>query len=181
MAGITAAAARLMHDRGIAATSLDDVLTASGAGKSQLYHYFGDKEELTESVFRLQFSLILARQPSLTDPQCDDLGQWRSEVFSALRESDNSMCPLGTFAGQVGDSAALRATLASLFEEWRAAIATLVRRAQATGRAATDVDADEAATCLLAALEGGTMLASLQRDETPLHTLLNAELRRLTP
>jgi TetR/AcrR family transcriptional regulator, transcriptional repressor for nem operon len=179
MAGITAAAARLMHDRGIAATSLDDVLNASGAGKSQLYHYFGDKEELVQAVFHLQFERILANQPSLTDENSDDLSRWRDEVVAALRASDVSLCPLGTFAGQVGDSAALRATLAGLFEAWRAAIAGLVRRAQAAGRVPAGVDADEAATCLLAALEGGTMLANLQRDETPLRTLLDAELRRL--
>lgn len=180
MAGITAAAARLMHDRGITATSLDDVLSASGAGKSQLYHYFGDKEGLTQAVFRLQLDRILANQTSLSDPECDDLGRWRDEVLTALRKSNVGMCPLGTFAGQVGDSEALRSTLSALFEEWRRAIAALVRRARSAGRLVDGIDADEVATCLLAALEGGTMLANLQHDEAPLRTMLDAELRRLT-
>ena len=43
-------AARLMRPRGISATPLDDVLSASGTGKSQLYHYFRTKEELTSAV-----------------------------------------------------------------------------------------------------------------------------------
>jgi TetR/AcrR family transcriptional regulator, transcriptional repressor for nem operon len=178
MSGITAAAARLMHDKGIAATSLDDVLSASGAGKSQLYHYFGDKEELTQAVFRHQYDRIMANQPSLSG---DDLIPWRSEVIAALTESDIGMCPLGTFAGQVGGSAALRETLAGLFEEWKSAIAGLVSRGQRAGRVAATVDPDEAATCLLAALEGGTMLSNLQHDERPLTTMLDAELRRLVP
>ncbi|NMO55089.1 TetR/AcrR family transcriptional regulator [Actinoplanes sp. TBRC 11911] len=180
MAGITAAAARLMHDRGITATSLDDVLAASGAGKSQLYHYFGDKEGLTQAVFRLQLDRILANQQSLSDPSCDDLTRWRDEVLAALRASDFGMCPLGTFAGQVGDSSVLRATLSDLFEEWRLALAALVRRAAGAGHVVAGVDPDEAATCLLAALEGGTMLANLQHDEAPLRTMLDAELARLT-
>lgn len=181
MTGITAAAARLMHDRGITATSLDDVLRASGAGKSQLYHYFGDKEELTQAVFQYQLDRILGSQPSLADGNCDDLGQWRSEVLAALKASDCGTCPLGSFAGQVGDAPALHDTLAELFEEWRAAIAALVRRAQRAGRVTNSADPDEAATFLLAALEGGTMLANLRRDEAPLRTMLDAELRRLTP
>jgi TetR/AcrR family transcriptional regulator, transcriptional repressor for nem operon len=180
MAGITAAAARLMHDRGIAATSLDDVLSESGAGKSQLYHYFGDKEELTEAVFRYQFSRIMANQPSLSDPRSDDLVQWRDEVLAALRASERGTCPLGTFAGQVSDSAVLRDILADLFEQWRAAIAGLVRRSQAAGGVLLTADPDDAATCLLAALEGGTMLSNLRRDEAPLRTMLDAELSRLT-
>jgi AcrR family transcriptional regulator len=181
MGGITAAAARLMHDRGVTATSLDDVLKVSGAGKSQLYHYFGDKEELTQAVFRYQLDRALGNQPSLADEHCDDLSQWRSEVLTALRESDYGTCPLGAFAGQVGDSPALRATLADLFEEWRSAIAGLVRRAQRAGRVIDRTDPDEAATCLLAALEGGTMLSNLQHDEGPLRTMLDAELSRLAP
>ena len=32
-------AAELFAERGVAATSLDEVLAAAGAGKSQLYHY----------------------------------------------------------------------------------------------------------------------------------------------
>jgi TetR/AcrR family transcriptional regulator, transcriptional repressor for nem operon len=34
------AAAELIYARGVAATSLDQVLERSGAGESQLYHYF---------------------------------------------------------------------------------------------------------------------------------------------
>ena len=33
-------AAELFAERGVAGASLDDVLAAAGAGKSQLYHYF---------------------------------------------------------------------------------------------------------------------------------------------
>ena len=39
-------AAELFAERGVAATSLDEVLAAAGAGKSQLYHYFRGRDEL---------------------------------------------------------------------------------------------------------------------------------------
>src|SRR5260370_38364118 len=39
-------AAELIAERGVAGTSLDDVLAAAGAGKSQLYHYFSGRDGL---------------------------------------------------------------------------------------------------------------------------------------
>ena len=98
-ATIVDAAARLMHDRGLAAPSMDDVLAASGTGKSQLYHYFDGKQELAEAVLHHQYDRILAAQPALTDEDCADLAQWRDEVLQAHRDSDMGTCPLGTFVG----------------------------------------------------------------------------------
>ena len=42
-------AAELFAERGVAGASLDDVLAAAGAGKSQLYHYFSGRDELVEA------------------------------------------------------------------------------------------------------------------------------------
>src|ERR1051326_1228767 len=39
-------AAELFAERGIAATSVDEVLAAAGAGKGQFYHYFRGRDEL---------------------------------------------------------------------------------------------------------------------------------------
>jgi TetR/AcrR family transcriptional regulator, transcriptional repressor for nem operon len=175
-AAITATAARMMHDRGMAATSLDDVLAASGAGKSQMYHYFKNKGELTKAVLHHQFERIMAAQPSLTDEAAADLTQWRAEVLEASRVSGHGNCPLGAFAGQVDGSPELRAALAGLFESWRSAISALVRRSQRAGLLAEDVDPEEAGFVLLAALEGGAMLAHLRDEDTPLVAMLDSGL-----
>ncbi len=53
-ARIVELAAALMYERGVSATSIEDILTASGTGKSQLYHYFSSKEELVAEVLRHQ-------------------------------------------------------------------------------------------------------------------------------
>src|SRR5262249_25602028 len=49
------AAAELFHQRGIHLTSPDQIIEASGIGKSQFYHYFKSKEGLVRQV--LQFHL----------------------------------------------------------------------------------------------------------------------------
>jgi TetR/AcrR family transcriptional regulator, transcriptional repressor for nem operon len=173
---ITAAAARLMHDRGIAATSLDDVLAESGTGKSQLYHYFEDKADLVAAMLRHMYEMALANQPSLTDPAAVDLFRWRDDVLAAHARSGYANCPLGAFASQVSNDPALRAVLAELFESWRTAIAGLVDRSRAAGLVAPTVDSDDAGLALLTALQGGTLLTHVHNGGDGLARALDHEL-----
>ncbi|HEY1822262.1 MAG TPA: TetR/AcrR family transcriptional regulator [Trebonia sp.] len=172
---IAGTAARLMHDNGIGATSVDDVLAASGTGKSQMYHYFRSKEELTAAVLEYQFDLIMAAQPSLRDETCADLARWRREVLAANETGCFAGCPLGTFAGQLG-SASLRALLADLFGRWQSALASLVDRAGRAGRLAPGVGPDDAALVLLGALEGGAVLSRVHGRQDPLERMLDTAL-----
>ncbi len=59
---ILRAAAELIAERGPAATSLDQVRAATGASKSQLYHYFGDKHGLVEAVVDHQCAATIGLQ-----------------------------------------------------------------------------------------------------------------------
>src|SRR5205809_6980858 len=43
-------AAELFAERGIAATSVDEVLAAAGVGKGQFYHYFRGRDELAAAA-----------------------------------------------------------------------------------------------------------------------------------
>ena len=65
-ARIVEAAADLIYSSGVGGTSLDDVMAASGVSKSQLYHYFADKDALIDEVIALQTERVLvAQQPHL--------------------------------------------------------------------------------------------------------------------
>ncbi|MGB0971365.1 MAG: TetR/AcrR family transcriptional regulator, partial [Mycobacterium sp.] len=72
-AEIVDAAAALIYQRGVRATTLDDVLAAAGCGKSQLYHYFDDKADLVGAVIDRQSEFVLAAQPALLD-----IDSWRT-------------------------------------------------------------------------------------------------------
>jgi TetR/AcrR family transcriptional regulator, transcriptional repressor for nem operon len=174
---ITETAARLMHEKGIDATSMDDVLAASGTGKSQVYHYFSNKEDLVAAVLEFQFSAIMAAQSALHDESCADLGRWRQEVLAANESGCFSGCPLGAFAGQLDGSASLRALYADLFARWQAALAALVDRARSAGRLRLSTSPDDTALVLLGALEGGSMLSHVRRRQDDLERMLDAALR----
>ena len=53
-------AAELFAERGVAGTSLDEVLAAAGAGKGQLYHYFRGRDELVEAAVAHRCAQVLA-------------------------------------------------------------------------------------------------------------------------
>ncbi len=62
---ILATAAARIHDQGVKATSIDEVLAASGTGKSQFYHYFANKADLVREVLAYQFNQLAREQGAL--------------------------------------------------------------------------------------------------------------------
>lgn len=159
-----------MAARGIAATGLSDVLAASGTGKSQLYHYFDGKRDLVAAVIDHQLERVLAAQPALDG---DDTDAWARGILAAHDEPGGPFsCPLGVLSPQVDDDPVLRERQAAAFTVWEGRIAAMLERAQRAGRLDAGTDPGELATRLLAALQGGLMLARLHHDPRPLRAAL---------
>lgn len=51
------AASRIFNQKGIAATSIDEIAAEVGATKGALYHYFDDKEQLLDACYERAFDL----------------------------------------------------------------------------------------------------------------------------
>src|SRR5580700_7258892 len=95
-------------------------------------------------------------------------------------------CPLGSLGGQLAETdTQARALIAAGFEQWSAAIGDGLRNLYAAGGLPPGADPDDLAVTLLAALQGGLLLAQVQRDtrplETALDTLLGLASRRSIP
>jgi TetR/AcrR family transcriptional regulator, transcriptional repressor for nem operon len=185
---IVDAAADLMHERGIAATGLGDVLRASGTGKSQLYHYFDGKSDLVLAVIDRQLERVLAAQPALDpaapDPAVreDDVRAWAASLVELHRDGGGPFaCPLGVFSGQVDAEPRWREHQAAAFRQWQERIAALLARGQAQGVVDPARDAGEMAVAVLAAVQGGLMLARLHRDLQVLALALGAAVDHVRP
>ncbi|MFT9822988.1 TetR/AcrR family transcriptional regulator, partial [Mycobacteroides abscessus subsp. abscessus] len=102
-AAIIDAAAQMMYQKGVAATSLDDILAASSTGKSQLYHYFKDRSELVKAVVERQTELVLAAQPTLTQiDSMDGVEQWAQAILANHDVPGGPFgCPLGSMAAEL--------------------------------------------------------------------------------
>jgi TetR/AcrR family transcriptional regulator, transcriptional repressor for nem operon len=175
---IVEAAARLIYERGVAGTTLEDVKAAAEVSGSQLYHYFPDKDDLVRAVINHQAGTIAGnqRQADLGTPE--GLRTWRDTVIAQAKSSNGKGgCPLGSLAGQLAETdPRARALIAAGFEQWSAAISDGLRRLQAAESLPADIDADAFAVTLLAALQGGLILAQVQRDTRPLETAVDTLL-----
>lgn len=177
---IVTAAAALIHERGVAGTSLDDVRAASSTSKSQLYHYFADKSALVRAVVERQVAQVLEAQ----SPELDALDSmpalraWRDRVVALNAQVDCAGgCPLGRLASELAESdPAARSALASGFGEWQGRLAGGLRRMQERGRLAPEADSAALALGLLAAAQGGLLLAQTARTTTPLEVALDLAL-----
>lgn len=182
-ARIVAAAAVLLHERGVAGTSLDDVRSATETSKSQLYHYFADKSALVRAVVAWQVQVVLAAQFPANDPleSMAALRRWRDRVV-ALNAQAGCVggCPLGRLASELAESDPLaRPALDAGFRAWQATLAAGLRRIQDSGELLPDVEVDRLALGLLAALQGGLLLAQTARATPPLEAALDVALDAL--
>src|SRR5579875_2394906 len=79
---IVEAAADLIHERGVAGTTLEDVKVAAEVSGSQLYHYFPDKNELVQAVIDYQADTIVKRQGHVLS-SVNGVEAWRDMVITA--------------------------------------------------------------------------------------------------
>jgi TetR/AcrR family transcriptional repressor of nem operon len=176
-ARIVEKAADLIHERGVAATTLEDVKVAAEVSGSQLYHYFPDKNELVQAIIDYQADTIVKHnRQALGSPK--GVEAWRKMVVTGVRSTQGKGgCALGSLAGQLAENdPKARALIAAGFDQWAAAISDGLRYLHADGKLPSDIDPDDLATTLLATLQGGLLLAQVQRStrtfETAVDTLL---------
>jgi len=180
---ILAAAAGLFHERGVSATSVEQVLAAARAGKSQFYRYFPSKEILVSEVIRYQSDRYLGWQRDLLE-RLDD---WEGleAYFNALvaSHSEREMiggCPIGSLAAELADrNEAHRRELAEVFSLWEASIEQVLTKMRAANELRPDADPSALAATTLAGIQGAYLLSTLQKDVRPMKDTLEAILVHL--
>jgi TetR/AcrR family transcriptional repressor of nem operon len=180
---ILAAAAELIFDRGVAETTLEDIRAAAGVSGSQVYHYFADKQALVRAVIDHQADAVLAAQGTYLD-HLDTVGglrAWRDLLVGHQRTLEcRGGCPLGTLGAELAEiDDVARMAVARGFGRWEARIRDGLRAMRDRGELPVGADPDDLALATLAALQGGLLLAQVQRDPRPLAVALDAMIDRI--
>ncbi len=179
-ARIVSTAAQLMYERGIAATSVDRVLSESATGKSQFYHYFSGKDELVSEVLRHQLERILADEDRLRLESWADAEAWLAAAVAGQQARHFRGCPLGSIAGEAAEqSGRLRTAASQAFAQWETALAQKLGVMRARGLLHETVDVQSLAETLIAILQGGYLLSSIRRDIGPMRHASEAARREL--
>lgn len=174
---IVAGAAALIYERGVASTSLDDIMAATRTSKSQLYHYFADKDALVLVVIRHQLDQIIAGQETELRQlrTWEGLRRWRDHLVEGTRATGGiGGCPLGSLASELADqSESTRQALAACFAEWEAYLIDGFTAMRQDGLISHAADPAELAVTVMTALQGGLLLAQTTRDARPLELALD--------
>jgi TetR/AcrR family transcriptional regulator, transcriptional repressor for nem operon len=174
---IVQSAAELIFETGARETTLDQVRSKVGASKSQLYHYFGDKDELVRAVIDFQGALVIeAQQPELgAIDSIASLKRWKDKLVRLSGTHGRiGGCPIGSLANELAShSESHRRALAAHFDHWAALIEDGLQRMQASGCLGPSLDPKALSTTILTAIQGGLLLTKLQRSSTALGAALD--------
>src|ERR1700742_2568324 len=180
---IVHAAADLMYVKGVHATTLDDVRAATGTSKSQLYRHSPDKDALVHAVIAQRGQQGMQRETQRLGRlnSFSGLVRWRNALVQASALQNGAYgCALGSMASELADQdEQARALLAGLFKTWEELIAAGLRRMQVKGALKPDADPGQLAVGLLAAVQGGYLLASTAHDVRPMEIAIDQALEYL--
>ncbi len=177
---IICAAAELVAERGVAGTSLDDVRARAHASKSQLYHYFADRDDLMRAVAGAVCDDVLGGQAEMFArlDTIDGLRSWTNALVT-LQQTRHAKggCPIGSLAGQIAEhDDGARLALADGLDRWESAIRDGLERMAARGELRPDANPDALAQRTLAAVQGGLLLTQIRRDPNQLRATLDGAL-----
>jgi AcrR family transcriptional regulator len=178
-ARIVDVAARLMFERGVAGTSIEQVRNAAAVSGSQISHYFHDKRELTRQVIAARRNDVrqFHAQPRLGAlDSLEALQAWAdaniADVNGVYRQGG---CVYGSLAGELIEAdAEIHDELATGYDEWlelfRAGLTAMRHR----GELRPDADPKHLAVSLVVAHQGGALITYATDDPEPLRAALNA-------
>ena len=159
------------------------MLAASNASKSQLYHYFADKDDFVLAVVQRQTECVLAAQESLLKnfPRLAGLRRWRDALVELSKKNDGAGgCPLGSLVPEPAESIREDASPArrrlQTMGGYLVAGFTMMRT---RGELKPAADPADLATAVLTALQGGLLLAQTMRSTRPLELALDMALQHV--
>ena len=177
-------AMRLFWQQGYAATSIQDLVEATGINRASMYGTFGDKQRLfLAAVDRYVDQISAARLEQLRAPGSAKAAlrcYFKGMIAFAQGDGQRLGCLLTNAAVEIAPhdaevAATLRASLGAVED----ALFEAVRRGQAQGEIAVDKDARVLARFLLGVIQGLRVLMRARADETSLRDIVTVALAAL--
>ncbi len=172
-------AAELIYTKGVHATNNEQLRRAAGVSGSQLNHYFPTKESLVLAVIAWQAERVLTFHRGERFACFDNLDAFRAwaDFYVRYERAYQEGCSLGSLASEIiKTDLDVHDELASAFDQWRDIFRDGIERMQRLGRISAEADPRQLANLLLAAFQGGMLLAQVARDIAPLKDALQTAI-----
>lgn len=177
---ILSRAAELVVRRGFGATSVNDLVEATGVNRGSLYFHFPGKDDLGVAV------LERAKERFLSFVRDSLAGSTPGErLDNFLRAALKAHSSTGFVGGCLWGNTALEMSdtdgngryvevVREVFEAWSGMIQEVIAEAQSCGQVRKDVPAGVLARQVIATIEGGIMQSRLIHDPAPMRECLKA-------
>ena len=163
-------AAGLFNQWGYEATSIGDVMAATGLQKGGVYRHFESKEELALAAFDFAVNLMRERFAEALR----DVSAPRDRLRAIIRVYERipvdppvpGGCPVLNAAVEADDAnPALKARALAVMDDLRRVIKRTVRAGQRSGHIRTEASAEVVASVFICTLEGAIMMSKLYADQ----------------
>ncbi|MDR3681189.1 MAG: TetR/AcrR family transcriptional regulator [Flavipsychrobacter sp.] len=171
-------AAPIFNEKGIAGTSIDDVLKAAHVAKGCLYGHFDSKEAL--SLATVDYMLLKMGDATAFSMQHHTTAKSKLLAFMDLyKDPLNSIfrggCPIMNFSTEADDTnPCIQQKMQSFIGDATEQFIAIVKEGIANGEFSTTLNAEGFATKMFAAIEGGNMICRVMKSSQPMQTIIKS-------
>jgi TetR/AcrR family transcriptional regulator, transcriptional repressor for nem operon len=170
-------ARELFNTKGFYATTINDLVEATGLQKGSLYFHFSGKDAIVRVVLNEVIEEFLATLDRLFDGAVAGVCLDTFLTFILNMHITTGFvggCIFGNAALEMSDTnQEFEGTMGTFFENWTGKVRAVVAKAQAQEKIRTDLDSLALAQIIIATLEGGVMMSRVLKDERPLRSCLD--------
>jgi TetR/AcrR family transcriptional repressor of nem operon len=167
--------ASAFNRHGYAGTSMSELMAVTGLEKGGLYRHFETKQDLAAAAFDYAWETV-------NEPRRRGLENCESSLDKLLLLVKNFVeqpprtlpggCPLLNTAVDSDDgNPVLRGKARAALDQWRDAVAEIVRHGQQKGELRNDTEPATVAIIVIAGREGAVMMSRLEKTREPLLTI----------
>jgi AcrR family transcriptional regulator len=157
-----------VHRSGFQSASIDTILSATNVTKGALYHHFKSKEALGYAVVEEKIAKLTRDRwllPMQSEGNAIDILIGVVRRIPASPQDVRAGCPLLLLSQEMSPlDEQFRKRLERIFVDWKEGIATLLRKGKSQGTVRRDLNPTEAASFLIATVEGYGTLAKNAQD-----------------
>ena len=164
-----------------AATSLDQVNAEARVSRSQIYHYFADKNALISAVLTYQCGLVLAAHEAALQAlvSTGDIVGWREFVIQAFqsRSCETGYLPASLWGELASESNEHQDIIRTMYVRWGLALSQSFERVHSNEPVLRLPDVSMFGLAASTVLHGGFGLSAIHGDVRPLEETLEIMLQ----
>lgn len=172
-------AAPIFNTKGYSATSMSDILSATGLAKGGIYGNFNSKDEIAVEAFEYSYGKLkealrfkIKQQETATGKLLAILQFYRNYSINPVTEGG---CPLQNTAIDSDDNLPfLKKKASEALKEMLSSLEYIIQKGIASGEFSKKLNVPEEAVLFFATIEGGLMMSKLSDNPKILNNLLDS-------